>query len=551
MSSGHSRRAFLARSSFAVAGGLLGRAVHAAPRWRNAQEILVPARSTRAVASFAPPLADPATMRAMARTAIEAATQAGAQYADIRIGDVREYRSSTTNPQTLSFMYGFGLRVQVDGGTAFVGGVEPTPERVVQAARSAVATARGLAKIGGPAASRLPAPVATGEWTAPIQIDPFSVSPDDHMFVLSGLARVKSSLQPYGMDSVSVRWTAETRVFASSEGALVTQHLAHAVPDSAINIFARGTAEPRMLRGIPAFRPCTAGFEVLLGTALHEQLDAMLQEFLPWSTYPTSEVEVGRKEIVLAGRAFGSLIGGLLPPILTLDRALGNEQDAGGTSIFAPTDAMLGQPLFSSHLNLSVDTGEATYGRMQWDDEGVTPRSFPLIEKGALVDYLATRTNAQPLSAWHMGRGQPLTPQGSTWAEDVIGPPRSAPRAFAVTPAQGGPSLAELIQSMTDGLVFWDTWVNVDQQGAGGWITPWVAFEVKKGVITRRPRAARLEFSTKRLLKEIRVGGPNTVEAVYNERYSGIPWTLIGHAMSAPAAYLKEANLVAPELRIV
>jgi len=554
----HSRRAFLAQSSLALASGLMARsAVAGTVMAISDRHVRVPARSKHTVASFAPPLVDPEVMRTFARTAIEAATQAGARYADIRIGDCRRFRCEDRFFQgDLNYSYGYGLRAEVDGVTAFVGGANPTAERIVLAARSAVATARGLAKISRTSEAFAAMPVVTGEWNTPLEIDPFSVSPDDHVYALAGFAQLNQIFRgPVDVRVEQILWKAETRVFASSDGSMVTQRLAGVLPSASLTGSSQDPSASMGQRLMPhpltLLPPSSAGFECVLGVEIRERVERAMHDLVPWTAYALAQGDVGRKELVLDGPISASVIGATVLPALVLDRVLGEEQDVTGTSVLAPPEDILGKPMFSPLLNVSTVTGGTHFGRMQWDDEGVVPQPRRMIERGAVVDYLATRANLQTLEAWYATRGEPLRPPGVFRSEDVWDIPRAMPGACVVESINNGPSLAELISTVKDGVVVRNGFVNADQQGAGGAIFGPVAFEVRNGAITRRLLEIQIEFSIKQLLQGIlAVGGPRTESVVTNHVVSGIPVRVLDQTITAPAMHLRNGNITSTALRL-
>jgi len=513
----------------------------------------------------------------LARTAIDAATQAGAQYADIRLGDQRAFRCNSGFNGVLTLTYGYGLRVEIDGTTAFIGGTDPTPERLIAAARSAVVTARGLAKtshiVGGAAHSSddsnahrvdrstsdlfAHVPVVTGEWRAPIAIDPFSVSPDDHMYALAGIGGINDVFRgPVEVSGIDMTWTTETRVFVSSAGSMVTQQLAMACPWFGLMGFSQDPSavagETYMPEGLRIFPPATVGFEYVLGMPLRERIHQAMVDLVPWTAYPIGQAEVGRKELVFDGTTFGRVIGETVFPALALNRVLGDEQDVSGTSFLAPPEAVLGQPLFAPSLNVSVVTGGTHFARMQWDDEGSTPRDFPVIARGAVVDYLTDHATLPVMRDWYTKRGQSLQPQGIFRANTADGVPRAAPGACLVESTPNGPaSLTELARTMKDGVIVRSGYPLGDQQGAGGWINSANLFEVRKGVITRRLVHGNIEFSTKSLLKGIKtIGGPETMETTTNALTSGVPVTEIPQTVTAPAVYVPNGNLTSTALHL-
>src|SRR4051812_6588632 len=110
----YSRRQFLARTSIAAAGTGVGIGVAAQSLWS------LPTRSSQPVSVFAPDLVDPDTLRQLARRAIDAATAAGATYADIRIADRRMLMTQPAAADVpwdnrIGFEYSYGIRACING----------------------------------------------------------------------------------------------------------------------------------------------------------------------------------------------------------------------------------------------------------------------------------------------------------------------------------------------------------------------------------------------------------------------------------------------------
>jgi len=516
----------------------------------SARAFAIPVRSTRTVASFAPPLMSPDVLRTLARRGIEAAVHAGAQFADLRVSDRREYRAGGVNdPGLLSFTYGYGIRVRVNGGEAFVCGADPTPEGIVQAAQQAVVTARAVAAVSAPAVPLVLVPAVTGEWQAPIAIDPFAISPDEHVFASAGFNYYGRRCS--ALIRVAFGWESETRVFASSEGTLLTQGWTRFQPRVTLDAsnWRLGWHTSQLVH--PGFVPCTAGFEAILGDAPHTRLEAASAELEALMRYPFGPVEVGRGAVVLDGHAAASLLSATLVPALSLERVLGDEQDIGEGSFLAPPTVAMGEPLFAPHLHLAVEQGMPHFGAMQWDDEGVATTSFPLIEQGAIVNYLGTRAS---LAEWThdaslekpVQRPRPPHVPGCAFALDVMTQPSSRPGALTMHPVASGPSLADLIKTMQSGYLVRNASVQVDQGGAGGILRPHFLFEVRRGAIVRRVLDARLEFSTRKLLAGMTaVGNAETVDTARGYVPGGVPWSLAFHTLTAPAVQCRDINIAA------
>jgi len=500
----------------------------------------------RSVGSFAPPLFDPELLRTLARTTISAAVDAGADYADVRVNDQRFAGFESVITGRLFYNAGFGVRVRVGAGHAFVGGIDMTPDAVTRAARSATTTAKGLAKMAGTSPSWVTGPAATGEWTTPMEIDPFEMSVEDQVFATCGYGHMNRFNV---LVTAFFQWLVETRVVASSAGTLVTQQLARSVPLLFLKGRSKQWYDPELYLstfGVAPFVPSTAGFEAVLGAARHDQVDRALEEFSSLFGYPVGDAEPGRKDVIFDGGAMANLAGATLLPALSLSSVLGEEQNAGGISFLQPPEQVLGHLLFSPQLTFGVETGGTHFGTAHWDDEGVPLTSYPLIERGTVVNYISTASNVGALASWYGQQKRPVLSPGGSWTEHANNPPQGAPGALVMTASPSGPSIEEMIKSVKDGYYVYGANIRGDFQSAGGVIFPDILFEIKNGRITRRILNTRLEFGTKKFFKQLTaIGGPTTMRTIKNDSYSGVPWGMVTQSVAAPAVHVQGVDILA------
>lgn len=534
----HTRRAFLAHSSVAIAGTALGLARPASA---------IPFRATRAVSTFLPDVIPSDALRTLARAGIEAAERAGATYADIRVANLRRFTMVSFGMpdfrSQVQFEYAFGIRVRVGGAWTFVSAAVPTIDGVARAAQTAVTTARGLASVSAEAPALVPAPVIVGEWATPVEIDPFALAPSEHAAMLSAYDDVEGRVPHGHLVSNWFTWLAETRVFASSDGTLITQHLAQANPHVRVGV--GGAIGLGVILPVDRLSPASAGFEITQGAVVQERIKQVSEEALRLSAYPVGNVEVGRYEAVLDGFSLGAAFSATLAPALELDRVLGHDTDGAGTSFLAPVSNVVGQPLFSPHLTVTTDRAAPHYGAARWDDEGVATEPCTIIERGRVVDYFTTRANASVLADWYAKRGVPLRSHGGALSWSVQNVPTGTPTHVVLAPGAPGATLESMVREMRNG-VFVRTvpLCDSDPQLMGGAMYPTCVFEVKRGQITRRLRNVVVQFSTKKLWRAISVvGDASSVQVNDCEMIRGQPWTEVLQPVSAPAAYLRELDV--------
>jgi len=549
-----SRRHFFGQSSMALAGVVMAPRLHAE---QGVDQIVLPAPSTRgaarALSTFVRPAFDPDTLRALAREAIVAALHAGADWADIRIGDRRTYAPSAA--ASLSIMCGFGVRVRVKGAEAFVGGTDPVPERLAAAAQSAVMTARELAG-AMPAGKSFPAlapvPVVTGEWAAPCQIDPFSISVDDHAALFDGSTGVHDGRfsrwrnRGFGAPGNWWQWIGETRVYASSEGSLVTQHQTGLNAQLVVEKGGEWRLQHDDFLELIADRihAQTGGVELVLRPEWKTDIEATMEELARYATVPGGVMDVGRHPVVLSGTVHAELMSRTLLPALSLNRVLGNELELSGLSFLTPPSVHMDDLVCSPLISYAVDGPGTHFGARQWDDEGVTVTRLPLIEHGRLINYFASRATAPTLSRIHPGTVS--APLAGVTQSDLASPPAALPPAVSLAPSPTTMSLDALVRRLETGVLMHGGGVSINPDGSGGYINKNLMLEIRGGRIVRRIRGARLAFSTKRMLQTlVALGDVSTVRTLLNRNIvPGVPWTFPPQAQTAPAALYSAMDVV-------
>jgi TldD protein len=111
-------------------------------------------------------------------------------------------------------------------------------------------------------------------------------------------------------------------------------------------------------------------------------------------------VEPGRYDLILDPTNLWLTIHESIGHPTELDRAMGYEANYAGTSFVAPPEEKIGKLRYGTELmNIQGDrTQEGSLARAAWDDEGVAPDKWLIIEKGMFRDYQTTREQAAWIS---------------------------------------------------------------------------------------------------------------------------------------------------------
>jgi TldD protein len=531
---------------------------------RPVQHHVLPANiglSSQSASAFLPDPSPTDQLRAIATAAIESARAAGASFADIRISE-RQFLQLWLDPMSpvmpstsIQSTYDFGVRVLVNGAWAFVHGTNPTAEATAKAARDATATARGYARHVRRKVELAPAPVATGEWTTPFKIDPFTVPLEDQAALL-GAYRAAAARVRYGSNpGVGFRWLRDTRVFASTEGGLATQIIYRSDPSASVtgNLGLGERGNGPVSARLPGYLPAAGGYEMVMQPGFQDTIKRYTEEAVRIASIPRRTLDVGRYPVVFDGVTLGAAMGATIGPALELDRVLGHEADAAGTSYLSPPDEVLGTPITSPLLNLKAHRALPAIWAVKWDDEGVEPDSYDLVRDGILVDYHTSRDTAPMLADWYAKQGKPMRSHGCLVTPEVDMPALVRAPHLVVTPSAKGASLDDLAKELNHGILVSDiNGFSSDHQLAGGSML-WGGklFEVVQGKIVRRLDGNGLQFRTSTFWKSLQTLGDETTlgSSSYNLR-KGQPWHAVQHVTSAPAGLFKEIDVVLTKRRI-
>jgi TldD protein len=539
------RRGFLATTALAAASTSL----HAQGR-QSYPLSLARRHPTLTGAALLPAAMTPESLRTLAATALEAARAAGADYADIRVAE--EHRLGISLGQNIGteFYFNAGIRVQVNGAWAFVHGSVPSFDTMASIAQHAVATAKGYAGAYGGRAPLAPAPVVSGEWTTPIQLDPFTVPVYDQVDVTTALASAVRSRRARGGGTVD--WTRETRVFASTDGAVQTQTFYRVEPRLFVVVAVpMGTQASIFVRML---RPQAAGYECVTEPGLPERIKATVEGVLERASLPLRTIDVGRYPIVMDGTSFGATLVQILGPALSLSRALGDDIGGAGGSFLSPPEKCIGTSIAGPLLTVTADRAAPhDYHAVRWDDDGVAPATATLITNGRLTSYCASRQSAAALAA-----AAPALPATAATLGCALAAPQTLVKVgvphFTVAPATSTVSVDDLCRDVSRGVLLYqnqEEW-NSDPLLASGFKscdTNSNLFEIVNGKVTHRLYGVGLQFATQRWLRGVRaLGGPQTLQSAACSDSDG--WTSTWQTATAPAALFRDIDVVRARFRL-
>ena len=262
------------------------------------------------------------------------------------------------------------------------------------------------------------------------------------------------------------------------------------------------------------------------------------------------------------GATMGALVNRTWGVATQLDRALGYEANASGTSILTNPLAMLGQlQVAGPHVTITANRSTPTQlGTVQWDDEGVRPEPFPLIRDGVLVDFQTTREQAAWLAPYYQRQHRPVQSHGCAAAESGLAITLQHMPNLALEPSATAVTMQDLISSVTKGVLIENGHVETDFQVAGGLLRGQGGMmrEITNGRLGRPLTGGAIYFKTLDLWKNVTAvagmsdpgrAGRLAIWVVQHGRlasYKGQPGQATSHSYSGVAATIGHQPLINP-----
>jgi TldD protein len=340
-------------------------------------------------------------MKDLAEAALNAAQLKGAGYADVRISHQVQQNLAVKNGALASVSddasEGFGVRVLVDGAWGFAGSarlnrdeIEVVVDRAVRIARASARVQTNRVNLGSPVTSR-------GEYTTPIEQDPFQVPLAAKVDLLLRADAAMGEAKGVTIREGSMEFIRETKLFASTEGALTEQTLY----ESGAGIEATATSPDDVQnRSYPnsfGRHQGAGGYEYVAALDLDRHAARIGDEAVALLKAP--QCPSGVKTLILDASQTALQIHESCGHPTELDRVFGMEAAYAGTSFMTPEKLnrlRYGSSLVTITADALTPTGLGTFG---WDDEGVPAQRSLLIDKGMFVGYLTSRETASVLGA--------------------------------------------------------------------------------------------------------------------------------------------------------
>lgn len=533
------RRDFV-KAGAAVTGGLVlsGRMLGASAL---ASDSLFGPAMTRSKAEVDP------VLRELLLDAVNAAMGAGAGYADAR-AELNLQQSVRTREDHVdgvgeSASDGVGVRAFVDGSWGFAATPEMTTDGVTRAARIAAEVAKANAAVerGG---IRLAPVESYGEvtWTAPHEIDPFSVSVEEkanHFLELNQVALAREGVR---FVSSGVQCYRTDKTLATSEGTIAAQRFMRVGPY--MNITAVASDRSRFQERGAVVEPSGYGYEYVLERMTPEEAERWADEAV--RMLRADSVEAGDWDLVLHPSHLWLTLHESIGHPTELDRALGYEANYAGTSFLAPPSEVLNSFRYGPEfMNLEGErTSPGGMASIGWDDEGVRAQSWPMIENGIFVDYQTTRGQVDWISEYTGRTRSHGCSYASGWDEIQF---QRMPNMNLLPNQEQDLSEEDVLAAVDRGIYMEGrNSYSIDQQRYNFQFSAQVAWEVRNGKKTRMLRDVAYQARTPDFWNSMAViGGPSTYYVGGSLRDGkGQPGQINAVSHGCPVAVFRDVNVL-------
>lgn len=485
------------------------------------------------------------------KVAVDAAISAGASYADCRFTHTKERRIYVA---TGILTYGndqesitVGIRSLVNGYWGFASGTSWTKDEMARLANESVGLAVGGVRTGQREVVLAPRSVVPDEsWIMPVEIDPFSIHPNEIMDRLGGLSVFATNLiNGNDLTNVESHFVQQDKHFLASDGCSFSQktYLSH----GALGI--QVTDGSRRIGGnISSLSPAGVGFELFNEARLREEIRELKEELEEDLKLPVQPVDVGRYDTLIGASAVASILSKTVGAATEIDRIMGHEANATGTSYLQdpPKDIgsyTVGNDMLNVVANRNERGGAAT---VKWDDEGVASTIFPLVTKGVVQDLLTDREGAAWVKDGYSRNNLSFSSRGCAYAPEAVNPPSIHTSNLTMVPNSGGGTAQTLMKDIPKGIYFSNfNMVDPDFQQLSVFAANPACYEIKDGKKSALLLNGGTLFRTPEFWKSVIAAGNEDSAVRYGiaER-KGQPQQASVHSVTATPVVVKDLSVI-------
>jgi len=334
-------------------------------------------------------------------SAMAEAKRLGADYADIRVKDIKTESISMENGALSAAVtnrsQGYGVRVYVDGSMGFAASGDM--EKLNQTVSEAYALAKASLTLQAQKAKLAPKEAATGTYSTPVETDPFAVPLSDKLALITECDTAIRAVPGISYNAVQLDFRKDDVTYADTDGSFTQQFFCQCT--GSIEASATSETDNQSRSYINVIR---GGYETTLAENLPTIAARLAKEVVELINAP--DCPSGEFDLVINPNQLFLQIHESVGHPTELDRVLGSEAAFAGRSFLEPEDLnknlVYGSPLVNLVADATCERGLGTFG---WDDEGVPAKNVTLVDKGIFVGFQTSRDNAPLVNQPSSGAG--------------------------------------------------------------------------------------------------------------------------------------------------
>lgn len=484
-------------------------------------------------------------IRKIAYIAMEVMRDRGVSYGDIRLTHYRKRMISIDGRLEQEEKLDVGVRSLIDGYWGFSSSPFQSKEEakrlVEESASQASSNLLEKQRIVNLAPREI---VKDGEYYTPVKIDPFELNPDYIGDVINGLeGYVKRRYSRIGISLNDPRFIFQdkTETLGTNDGCLIKQK--YNVTQLNASVVLQSKDGKKVGLPLQSMVPSAIGWEYFKREEIYEEVDRIIEELEEDISLPVKPIEVGRYDTVLDGYSIASVVTKTIGEAAEMDRVMGYEANAGGTSYLSPAEEVLGvYQLGSDKLTVQANRSEKKgLGTTGWDSEGVRPKDIVLVQNGVFCNYLTSRES----SFWIDTGDEDTESKGYTHSTTAASPPLVFPGNLRVIASNTNKGLSDLLDDIGAGVMIARMGLEIDFMALNGASRGGEMYEIKKGRKTARLINAGTLFRAPEFWKSlVDVGGVKDQIRAPMEGSKGEPpqnWKI---TVTAPPCVLKNMSII-------
>jgi len=331
-------------------------------------------------------------MRELAESVVQQLRHRGVDYGDVRIeyidNESMSYRKQRLAGIDVQARHGVGIRALAGGCWGFASCTGYDRKQVESSVDRAVSVARTGAGIPGPGTILAPEESALGHYSGPCLRDPFEVPRSEKLELLARVSDIMTDSPLISMSWAQLWFERRRKVFASTEGTLVSTDLTFTMP--ILQAFAVDGDDMQSRTMQDGAR--IAGWEWVDELNLISWAEKAREEAI--IKVKSEEGPSGVMDLVLDGTHLSLTMHESVGHPTESDRALGWEANMAGRTFLDIEDQghlKYGSEIVNFVADNTMPYGTASWG---WDDDGVPGRKWYTVKDGIFQKFGSVRETA-------------------------------------------------------------------------------------------------------------------------------------------------------------